>query len=66
MRRRVIVEQHYTAEGKLVEVIAEVEVITEVKAVKQELWDADPKCEHDVQAQWSGIKCVKCGGWFCH
>lgn len=31
-----------------------------------ELWMADPGCEHDVQGQWSGVKCVKCGGWFCY
>jgi len=32
----------------------------------QELYDADPNCEHKIEAQFSGgIKCVKCGGWFC-
>lgn len=33
----------------------------------QELWDADPSCQHDIQAQPSGgIKCTKCRGWFCY
>lgn len=31
-----------------------------------ELWDADPTCDHDEQAQpGGGVKCTKCGGWFC-
>lgn len=33
----------------------------------QELWEADPNCVHDIQAQPSGgIKCTKCRGWFCY
>lgn len=30
------------------------------------LYHADPNCEHDVQPQWSGVKCTKCTGWFCY
>jgi hypothetical protein len=31
-----------------------------------ELWDADTECDHDIQAQpRGGVKCNKCGGWFC-
>ena len=30
------------------------------------LFDADPDCEHDVVALWSGVKCSKCPGWFCY
>ena len=29
------------------------------------LYRADPECNHEIQAQWSGIKCIKCGGWYC-
>jgi hypothetical protein len=29
------------------------------------LYDADPKCKHKIVEKWSGIKCTKCGGWFC-
>ncbi len=32
----------------------------------EELFDADPTCEHDVRAQQSGVKCSKCSGWFCY
>ena len=34
---------------------------------EDELWDADPDCEHEiVSASGGGIKCKKCGGWFCY
>lgn len=29
------------------------------------LYNADPNCTHRVEAQWSGVKCVKCNGWYC-
>lgn len=29
------------------------------------LYDAKPSCKHKIQPQWSGIKCIKCGGWYC-
>lgn len=29
------------------------------------LYDADPKCHHEVVALWSGVRCHKCGGWYC-
>lgn len=29
------------------------------------LYGADPNCVHEIEAQCSGIKCVKCGGWYC-
>ena len=32
----------------------------------EELWDADPKCKHKVVTLWSGVKCTKCGGWYCY
>lgn len=31
-----------------------------------DLFDADPNCQHEIDAKWSGIKCKKCGGWFCY
>lgn len=34
---------------------------------KQELWEADPNCVHDIQsAPGGGVKCTKCRGWFCY
>ena len=33
---------------------------------KDELWDADPKCKHDIKPQpGGGVKCTKCSGWYC-
>ena len=29
------------------------------------LFNARPSCHHKIQAQWSGIKCIACGGWYC-
>jgi len=32
-----------------------------------ELWGADPDCWHELDPKmWSGIRCVKCKGWFCY
>lgn len=32
----------------------------------QELWDADPNCEHNiVAAPGGGVRCTKCAGWYC-
>lgn len=31
----------------------------------EQLYDADPNCKHEVVAQWSGVKCKHCPGWFC-
>lgn len=30
------------------------------------LYNADPDCDHEVVARDSGVKCVKCPGWFCY
>jgi len=31
------------------------------------LYSADPDCEHEMDMQnFSGVKCSKCGGWFCY
>lgn len=32
---------------------------------QQILYNAKPSCNHKIQAQWSGIKCLICGGWYC-
>lgn len=29
------------------------------------LYSADPNCNHEIEAQWSGIKCIHCRGWYC-
>lgn len=35
--------------------------------LEQDLYDADPNCEHELDPNcWSGIKCLKCKGWFCY
>jgi hypothetical protein len=27
----------------------------------------DPKCEHELdQKNWSGVRCIHCGAWFCY
>lgn len=31
-----------------------------------ELWNADPNCDHVLDPNcWSGVKCLKCRGWYC-
>lgn len=32
---------------------------------KEELWDGDPNCKHNIISLWNGVKCTKCGGWYC-
>ena len=29
------------------------------------LFNADPDCKHYIEVQWSGVKCIKCDGWYC-
>ena len=30
------------------------------------LYDADPNCKHQHDPYcYSGIRCIKCGGWYC-
>lgn len=31
-----------------------------------DLWDGDPDCDHEIEDKWSGVKCKKCGAWFCY
>lgn len=32
-----------------------------------ELYNADENCKHEIiHASGGGIKCIKCGGWFCY
>lgn len=34
---------------------------------EQPLYDADPNCMHEiVDAPGGGVRCEKCGGWFCY
>lgn len=34
---------------------------------KEELWNADPNCEHNIISMPSGgVKCTKCKGWCCY
>lgn len=33
---------------------------------KSELWDAAPNCIHELDPRcYSGIRCLKCNGWYC-
>lgn len=35
-------------------------------AVARTLWNADPDCKHELDPNcWSGIRCLKCRGWYC-
>jgi hypothetical protein len=44
-----------------------IEIKYDCMGIEAVLWKARPSCRHKVQAQPSGgIKCVKCGGWFCY
>ena len=37
-----------------------------LKVELNELWEADPKCKHNIiAAPGGGIKCTKCRGWCC-
>ncbi len=39
------------------------------KKVYPTLWNADPKCKHNIIDNFyggGGIKCTKCGGWCCY
>jgi len=42
------------------------EYIEEHKWLTEDLFDADPNCDHDIEVKWSGVKCKKCSGWFCY
>lgn len=42
----------------------EEEILTNYKT--EDLYNADPNCNHKVIALWSGVKCKLCGGWFCY
>ncbi len=34
--------------------------------LRHTLWQADPDCKHELDPNcWSGIRCLKCRGWFC-
>lgn len=36
------------------------------RANAEELYNADPDCEHNiVSASGGGVKCTKCNGWYC-
>lgn len=37
------------------------------KRKREELWNADPNCNHNIVcASGGGIKCTKCNGWYCY
>lgn len=41
--------------------------LDDVENEEDELWNADPNCKHRIEcASGGGVRCVKCGGWFCY
>lgn len=43
--------------------------ITEIEQCMEslQLYDADPKCKHELDPYcFDGIRCKKCGGWNCY
>lgn len=41
------------------------DLIEPVGGVDYRLWGGNSKCNHLVQAESSGCRCVKCGAWYC-
>ncbi len=31
-----------------------------------QLWDADPDCSHEIIADFGGVHCKHCAGWYCY
>ena len=45
----------------------EEEYVEDYKDNLEYLYNADPNCNHNIVPQLSGgVKCTKCGGWFCY
>lgn len=39
---------------------------TSVFRLSDNLWGADPDCDHDIEyPSGGGVRCKKCSGWFC-
>lgn len=38
---------------------------TEESEEHSELFNRTPGCDGEIVTLWSGVKCNKCGGWFC-
>lgn len=34
------------------------------RSIEERLIGADKNCDHQVEPQWDGVKCMKCGGWY--
>jgi len=60
---------HSCEEGKCLEVAkSEKRQIVYIEyGGRTPLYDALPSCDHKIVDgdNWSGIKCAKCGGWYC-
>jgi hypothetical protein len=59
--------EHYFRYNPKTEVIVEKsEEEKKPSKYEDELFGADPNCDHDVRpAPGGGVKCTKCPGWFC-
>lgn len=42
-----------------------IKIMYKDSSYEQVLYKGVPSCNHKIQAQWSGIKCKLCGGWYC-
>jgi predicted RNase H-like HicB family nuclease len=64
------VMQHYKEKGKTMPKPSPAPFEKEEEGPKwetEELFDADPDCDHQVKdAPGGGVKCTKCNGWFCY
>lgn len=38
---------------------------TKPEDIDLSLWGGDKHCYHLIELQSSGVKCVKCGAWYC-
>lgn len=45
----------------------EIDALEQFDALGEELFHANPKCNHQIaNAPGGGVKCKKCTGWFCY
>ena len=53
--------------GMLLSAGNECGILSQKKSDEHILYHADPDCEHEIVGgdNYSGIKCRKCGGWYC-
>ena len=65
---KVWIEEQLDSSGTSVKIICKWVEDEEVnKDYQGELFDADPNCKHELILRYGGgVKCRKCGGWYCY